>query len=79
MKLFLKWTKYFILLAGTAENLVPDSKITDTKLYVLVVTLSGQDNINLLKQLQSGFKVTINRTKYLPKKQPKRKTDILMS
>ena len=35
-------------------------EITDTKLYVLVVTLSTQDNAKLLKQLISGFKRTID-------------------
>ena len=30
--------------------------ITDTKLYVPVVTLSIQDNAKLLEQLKSGFK-----------------------
>ena len=30
--------------------------ITDTKLYVPVVTLSTQDNEKLLEQLKSGFK-----------------------
>ena len=35
-------------------------KITDTKLYVPVVTLSTQDNAKLLEQLKSGFKKTIN-------------------
>ena len=34
--------------------------ITDTKLYVPVVTLSTQNNIKLLKQLESGFKRVIN-------------------
>ena len=34
--------------------------ITDTKLYVPVVTLSTQDNAKLLQQLKSGFKRTIN-------------------
>ena len=31
-------------------------EITDTKLYVPVVTLSTQDNAKLLQQLRSGFK-----------------------
>ena len=31
-------------------------KITETKLYVPVVTLSSQDNAKLLQQLKSGFK-----------------------
>ena len=35
-------------------------KITDTKRYVPVVTLSTQDNEKLLQKLKSGFKRTIN-------------------
>ena len=38
--------------------------ITDTKLYVRVVTLSPQDNAKLLQQLKPGFKRTINWNKY---------------
>ena len=38
--------------------------ITDTKLYVPVVTLSTQDNAKLLQQLKSCFKRTINWNKY---------------
>ena len=38
--------------------------ITDTKLYVPVVTLSTQDNVKLLVQLKSGFKITVNWNKY---------------
>ena len=41
--------------------------ITDTKLYVPVVTLSTQDNAKLLEQLKSGFKRTINWNKCQPK------------
>ena len=41
--------------------------ITDTNLYVPVVTLSTQDNEKLFKQLKSGFKSTINWKKYLSK------------
>ena len=43
--------------------------ITDTKLYlsVAVVTLSTEDNIELMKQLKSGFKITINWNKYQSK------------
>ena len=39
-------------------------KITETKLYVPVVTLSTQDNAKLLQQLKSGFKRTISSNKY---------------
>ena len=38
--------------------------ITDTKLFVPVVTLSTQDNAKLLEQLKSSFKRTINWNKY---------------
>ena len=38
--------------------------ITDTKLYILVVTLSSNDNTKLLQQLNSGFKRRINQNKY---------------
>ena len=34
-------------------------QITDTKLYVPVVTLSKENDIKLLEQLKSGFKRTI--------------------
>ena len=39
-------------------------KITDTKLYVPVVTLSTQDDKKLLEQLKTGFKRTIKWSKY---------------
>ena len=41
--------------------------ITDTKLYVPVVTLSTQENTKFLQQLKSGFKRVINWNKYLSK------------
>ena len=50
-----------------AANKEPKLKITDTKLCVPVVTLSTQDNVKLLRQLESGFKRTVNWTKYLSK------------
>ena len=55
-----------ILVAGTVANQVPKVRITRTKLYVPVV--STQENIKLLKQLESGFKRTINWNKYHSKK-----------
>ena len=42
-------------------------KITDTNLYVPVVTLSSKVNEKLLQQLGSGFKRVINWNKYLSK------------
>ena len=42
-------------------------EITDTKLYVPVVTLSNHDSAKLLQQLESGLKGTINWNKYQSK------------
>ena len=39
-------------------------KITDTKLYVPVVTLSKENDIKLSEQLKSGFKRTVKWNKY---------------
>ena len=63
----MKWSRNCIIVAGNANNQNPIFQITDTKLYVPVVTLSTQENIKLLKQLESGFKRTINWNKYLAK------------
>ena len=41
--------------------------ITNTRLYVPVVTLLTQENVKLLQQLKSGFKRVINWNKYLSK------------
>ena len=48
-------------------------KITDTKLYVPVVTLSKENDTKLLEQLKTGFKKTIKWNKYGSQKtiQPK--------
>ena len=58
------WRLYFIISSATGET---KSKITDTNLYVLVVTLSIQYNAKLLQQLKSGFKITIKWNKYQTK------------
>ena len=50
--------------------------ITDTRLYVQVVTLSTNDNAELLQQLKSGFKRTINWNKYQSKVTIQDKTNI---
>ena len=67
ISLQLKWSRKFVIVAGTANNQNSSFQINDTKLYVPVVTLSTQENIKLLKQLESGFKRTINWNKYLAK------------
>ena len=39
-----------------ANNREPTVKITSTKLYVRIVSLSTKDNVNLTKQFNEGFK-----------------------
>ena len=67
ISLQLKWSRSCIIVAGTANDQKPTFQINDTKLYVPVITLSTQENIKLLKELDSGFKRTINWKKYLVK------------
>ena len=60
----------------------PTFTITYMKLYVLVVTLSTQDNKKLLEQLKSSFERTINWNKYEPKvavQQQNRYLDLLIN
>ena len=45
---------------GDNVNNKPRFGITDTKLYVPVVTLSTQDNEKLLQKIKPGFKRRIN-------------------
>ena len=63
VNLILTWSSTCVItisstVAGTFE-------ITDTKLYIPVVTLSKKENAKLLQQLKSGFKRVINWNKYL--------------
>ena len=61
VNLILTWSPNCVISSATGET---KFKITETKLYVPVVTLSTQDNAKLLQQLKSGFKRTINWNKY---------------
>ena len=61
VNLILTWSPTCVISSATGET---KFKITETKLYVPVVTLSTQDNAKLLQQLKSGFKRTINWNKY---------------
>ena len=60
INLDLNWSNNCVIVATVVANQGATFSITDTKLYVSVVTLSTQDNTNLLEQLKSGFKRTIN-------------------
>ena len=63
----LSWSKNCSLVAGTVANQEPAFAVTVKNLYVPVVTLSKPGNVKLLKQLESGFKRTINWNKYQSK------------
>ena len=60
----LTWSSTCVITSSTGAGTF---EITDTKLYVLVVTLSTQENTKLLQQLKSGCKRVINWNKYLSK------------
>ena len=65
VNLILTWSANCVIVSTNVANQNATSAITDTKLYVPVVTLSTQDNAKLLQQLKSGFKRVINWNKYL--------------
>ena len=61
VNLILTWSSTCVITKSTG---IGRFAITDTKLYVPVVTVSTQDNSKLLQQLKSGFKRTINGNQY---------------
>ena len=67
VELILTWSAGCVIIYTYVANQNPTFTITETNLYVPVVTLSTQDNAKLLPQLKSGFKRTISWNKYLPK------------
>ena len=64
VNLILTWSSTCVIANSTGAGTF---EITDTKLYVPVVTLSTKENAKLLQQLKSGFKRIINWNKYLSK------------
>ena len=67
MELILTWSADFVIIYTDVTNQNPTFEITETNVYVPVVTLSTQDNAKLLPQLKSGFKRTISWNKYMSK------------
>ena len=67
VNLILTWSSTCVLIATNILNQNATFAITDTKLYIPVVTLSTQENTNFLQQLKSGFKRVIHWNKYLSK------------
>ena len=64
VNLILTWSSTCVITDSTDAGRF---EITDTKLYVPVVTLSTQENSKLLQQLKSGFKRVIYWNKYSSK------------
>ena len=67
VNLILTWSLIFVIVSTNNANQNATFTITNTRLYVPVVTLSTQENAKLLQQLKSGFKRVINWNKYLSK------------
>ena len=67
VELILTWSADCVIIYTNVANQVPTFTITETNLYVPVVTLSTQDNAKLLPQLKSAFQRTISWKKYQPK------------
>ena len=61
VNLILTWSKDCLITNSTGEG---KFAITETKLYVPVLTLSTKDSEKLLQQLKSVFKKTISWNKY---------------
>ena len=64
VNLILTWSSTCVITNSTGAGTF---KITDTKLYIRLVTLSTQDNFKLIQQLKSDFKRVINWNRYLSK------------
>ena len=60
VELILTWSRNCVIISTNVANQIPTFTITETNLYVPVVTLSTQDNANLLPKLKNGFKRTIS-------------------
>ena len=56
VELILDWSANCVIIYTNIDDQVPTFTITETNLYVPVVTLSTQDNAKLLPQLKSSFK-----------------------
>ena len=67
IELILDWSANCVIIYTDTANQVPTFTITETNLYVSVVTLSTQDNALLIPQLKNGFRRTTSWNKYLAK------------
>ena len=66
VELILTWSVGWVIIYTDVANQSPTFTITETNLYVPVVTLSTQGNAKILAQLKSSFIRTISWNKDLP-------------
>ena len=67
IEILLTWSANCIIIYTNVNNQILTFTLTETNLYIPVVTLSTRDNAKLLPQLKSGFKRKIDWNKYLAK------------
>ena len=67
INLILTWSGNCVMIYTNVENQNPTFEITETKLYIPVVTLTTQDTAKLIPKIKSDFKRTINCNNYLSK------------
>ena len=65
--LILTWSADCVVTYTDVANQFPTFAITETNLYLPVVTLSTHDNAKFLPKLKSSFKRTVSWNKYLSK------------
>ena len=67
IELILTWSRNYVIISTNINDQIRTFTITETNLYVPLVTLSTQDSSKLLPQLKNGLKRTISWNKYLVK------------
>ena len=67
VEIILNWSANCVIIYTNVNSQVPTFTLTETNLYVPVVTLSTQDNEKLLPQQKSGFKRKISCNRHLAK------------
>ena len=67
IKLIFTWSTGCVIIYTDVADQFPTFSMTESNLYIPVVTLSTQDSAKLLPQLKSDFKRTISWNKYLSK------------
>ena len=55
VELILHWSANFVIIYTNVNNQIPTFTITETNLYVPVVTLSTQDNVKIITTIKIWF------------------------